>query len=89
MSNSEAQKDAVGLHPTRREMLQALGASGALALAGVAPAAGAPPQAEAPTPTANLLGDLPGPRQSCPSPHFAMIFSPSTTARRFYLSRAK
>jgi dienelactone hydrolase len=57
MNNSDAQKEVVGLHPTRREMLHVLGASGALALAGIAPAAGAPPQAEAPTPTAALQGD--------------------------------
>ena len=57
MNHIEAMKEVAGLHPTRREMLQALGASSALALAGITPAAAAAPQAEAVTPTTDLHGD--------------------------------
>ncbi|MGP8225594.1 MAG: twin-arginine translocation signal domain-containing protein, partial [Terracidiphilus sp.] len=50
MSSSAAKGEVAGrTNPTRREVLQALGASSALALAGTTPAVATPPQAEAGT----------------------------------------
>jgi len=58
MSSSAAKGEVAGrTHPTRREVLQALGASSALALTGTIPAPATPPQAEAGTPTTNLQAD--------------------------------
>lgn len=58
MSNIAAKCEAsASMGPTRREILQALSVSSALALTGIAPAAAPPPQAEASAPTSNLQAD--------------------------------
>jgi dienelactone hydrolase len=58
MSSSAAKLEASGrTHPTRREVLQALSASSALALTGMTPAGATPPQAETSTPAAYLQAD--------------------------------
>lgn len=58
MSSSAAKGEASGrTHPTRREILQALSASSALALTGMTPAGATPPQAEASTPSKTQQAD--------------------------------
>ena len=56
-SGSRKREVSGRLNPTRREILQALGVSSALALTGRTPAGASPFQAEASAPTANLQAD--------------------------------